>query len=671
MKNKNFFFVVTLLFALAVSCCNPPNHGNDSALTVDTEEYRHSLPGYVWLENGANYHKEEYVDSIFHYYNNQIKDKEYEKAANYLMAYGQAVGGSMAYDSLFFNTSKNFYDKYHDKISGESQSYLGYYLGMQNYYNHNLEGSFEWLKKAIAIEPESKSHNQIIGFSNFSIAQNYGRIRDFENAEKYLIQALRIFEEVGDETNQGTVYLLLFSIYNQNSAYTEAEKNLEKGLRIVKKNNNKRLTFSSYSLYVNLNISRADTLRAIKYIDSMALQAESYTDINNYHKALLNQLIAFKHIAQREEAEALEYLKISREMTDQSNSADLQMRTLFKEIMFAEIFDKPLANPHQVENFFNEIATEEVPNTQFMVQLGHGLFDYYTKIGDYKKANTYATFLLENSDKESVERINGKLFELERKFKTERKEKTILLQESQLETQRNTIILLGGGAVLLILIFALFVVWNKNRNIIREKALSDNFTSQLLSKTEDDRKRIASDLHDSVSNELINLRHALESNNYTLKAKIDTMLEEVRNISRNLSPTLFDKLGLKQSIEQLTERAQNLHHFLLSSEIDYSASLPSHIELQLYRIIQEATTNIMKHAEAMAGKITIHEDSQFVYAEIKDNGKGFEVEKMLEKGNCFGLLNITERTKFINGTVTFKSDSNGSIIKISIPKPKE
>lgn len=671
MKNKNFFFVVTLLFALAVSCGNPPNHGNDSALTVDTEEYRHSLPGYVWLENGANYHKEEYVDSIFHYYNNQIKDKEYEKAANYLMAYGQAVGGSMAYDSLFFNTSKNFYDKYHDKISGESQSYLGYYLGMQNYYNHNLEGSFEWLKKAIAIEPESKSHNQIIGFSNFSIAQNYGRIRDFENAEKYLIQALRIFEEVGDETNQGTVYLLLFSIYNQNSAYTEAEKNLEKGLRIVKKNNNKRLTFSSYSLYVNLNISRADTLRAIKYIDSMALQAESYTDINNYHKALLNQLIAFKHIAQREEAEALEYLKISREMTDQSNSADLQMRTLFKEIMFAEIFDKPLANPHQVENFFNEIATEEVPNTQFMVQLGHGLFDYYTKIGDYKKANTYATFLLENSDKESVERINGKLFELERKFKTERKEKTILLQESQLETQRNTIILLGGGAVLLILIFALFVVWNKNRNIIREKALSDNFTSQLLSKTEDDRKRIASDLHDSVSNELINLRHALESNNYTLKAKIDTMLEEVRNISRNLSPTLFDKLGLKQSIEQLTERAQNLHHFLLSSEIDYSASLPSHIELQLYRIIQEATTNIMKHAEAMAGKITIHEDSQFVYAEIKDNGKGFEVEKMLEKGNCFGLLNITERTKFINGTVTFKSDSNGSIIKISIPKPKE
>ena len=76
----------------------------------------------------------------------------------------------------------------------------------------------------------------------------------------------------------------------------------------------------------------------------------------------------------------------------------------------------------------------------------------------------------------------------------------------------------------------------------------------------------------------------------------------------------------------------------------------------------------MKHADALAGKITLTEDSKFVYAEIKDNGKGFDVNKMLEKGNCFGLLNITERTKFINGTVQFKSGVNGTVLKISIPK---
>ncbi|HLV92137.1 MAG TPA: ATP-binding protein, partial [Aequorivita sp.] len=256
----------------------------------------------------------------------------------------------------------------------------------------------------------------------------------------------------------------------------------------------------------------------------------------------------------------------------------------------------------------------------------------------------------------------------EKKFETEQKENKILLQEKKLESQNKMILGLVASAVFLILLFSLLIIWNKNRSILREKALTESFTSQLLNKTEDERKRIASDLHDSVSNELVNLRHALEENSLSFKSKIDGILEEVRNISRNLSPTLFDKLGLKDSIEQLTERAQNQKSFLLTSDIEYSGSLSKEVELQLYRIIQEATTNIIKHSDALAGKITLTEDSKFVYAEIKDNGKGFDVAKMMEKGNCFGLLNITERTKFINGTVQFNSNAKGTVIKIAIPK---
>lgn len=167
---------------------------------------------------------------------------------------------------------------------------------------------------------------------------------------------------------------------------------------------------------------------------------------------------------------------------------------------------------------------------------------------------------------------------------------------------------------------------------------------------------------------MVNLRHAIENSNVHLKNKIDIILEEVRNVSRNISPILFDEIGLKSSVEQLTERIQNQHHFFINSEIEYSGGLENNKELQLYRIIQEAITNILKHANAVAGKVTITEDAKNVYVEIKDNGKGFYVDKMLEKGNCFGLLNITERTKYLNGTVNFHSDANGTIIKITIPK---
>ncbi|MCZ4319211.1 sensor histidine kinase [Aequorivita viscosa] len=668
MKHLPTLFVAVAIYLLAVSCNNTSEQELAKEPEKDLETYRHTLPGYEWLEKGSNYSNPVYQDSAFYHFNYQLENKNYEDAAIYLIAYGNALDRNIHFDSIYFNASRNFYNTYKDNISGESQSYLCYYLGAQSYFNHDLDPSFKWFKQGIELEPESKSHKQIIGFTNFSLAQNYSLLRDFENTEKHLIAALRIFEEIGDVTNQGTVYLLLHDIFVKTAALDEAEKNLEKGLQIVKKQGAKSLTFSAYSLYVNFNIAKADTISVIKYIDSMAIHAKTYPTINNYHKALLNQLLAFKHIAQREEEEALEYLEIAREMTDQSNSLDLQMRTLFQEIMYAEIFDKPLKNPEEAEEFYNKIAAEEEPNTQFMTQLGSGLHTYYTKKGDYKKASTYASFLLSNKNKESKELMKGKLFELERKFKTEQKEKKILLQENQLQAQKDLIIALVVGAIFLILLFVIFMIWNKNRSIIREKLLAENFTSLLLSKTEEERKRIASDLHDSVSNELVNLRHALESNSSKFSSKIDAILEEVRNISRNLSPTLFDKLGLKLSIEQLTDRAQNQHSFLLTSDVTYNGDLSATVELQLYRIIQEATTNMMKHAEAMAGKITITEDDKFVYAEIKDNGKGFDADRMLEKGNCFGLLNITERTKFINGTVRFKSSNNGTVIKITIPK---
>ncbi len=586
----------------------------------------------------------------------------------YLSAYGEGSAGTFLTDTFYFDLLLDFYDNYKDIISGEGVTNLSYYLGKLYHSENNLTKSNAFFKKAIDVTPESKSHRQIQGFSNFALAQNYSLHRDFEASEKHLIDALTIFKEVGDITNQGTVYLLLHNIFMQKGVYEDAENMLSKAMRIVKQQKSDFLTFSAYGMYVHLNVAKTDTLSAITYIDSLSIYAQDYALIPEYQETILNQLLAFKHIAKREKNDAEKYLKISRDLSDASNNPDLQMRTLFQELMYSEIFEVPLKNPEEVEEFYDKIASGDEPNNQMMVQLGSALRKYHASNGDYEKAYQHAKFLLRDKSKALDELISGKLFELERKFETEQKENRILIQEKKLESQKGMIMGLGSGAVVLILLFSLVIIWNKNRSILREKALTDTFTSQLLSKTEDERKRIASDLHDSVSNELINLRHALEEKSLSFKSQIDSILEEVRSISRNLSPTLFDKLGLKESIEQLTDRAQTQNRFMLTADLEYSGVLSTDVELQLYRIIQEATTNMIKHSNALAGKITLQEDSKFVYAEIKDNGKGFDVDKMLEKGNCFGLLNITERTKFINGTVTFKSDAKGTTIKITIPK---
>jgi signal transduction histidine kinase len=110
------------------------------------------------------------------------------------------------------------------------------------------------------------------------------------------------------------------------------------------------------------------------------------------------------------------------------------------------------------------------------------------------------------------------------------------------------------------------------------------------------------------------------------------------------------------------------NHLFVTSEIEYRNGLDKNGELQLFRMIQEALNNIVKYAGAEAAKVTIRETDKFIYAEVMDNGKGFDVQAAMNSKNSFGLLSLTERSKALNGKTEISSGTNGTIIKIEIPK---
>jgi signal transduction histidine kinase len=118
----------------------------------------------------------------------------------------------------------------------------------------------------------------------------------------------------------------------------------------------------------------------------------------------------------------------------------------------------------------------------------------------------------------------------------------------------------------------------------------------------------------------------------------------------------------------MVERVQLQNNFMLNAEINYKNGLTKFAELQVYRIIQEAVTNMVKYANAIAGKINITETQNEVIVEIKDNGKGFDADAALTSDKAFGLHNIIERSKAIGGKVTILSGSNGTTITITILK---
>ncbi len=258
------------------------------------------------------------------------------------------------------------------------------------------------------------------------------------------------------------------------------------------------------------------------------------------------------------------------------------------------------------------------------------------------------------------------LSELDKKFQLEKQQQQILF-DGQVLRQKNTFIALLIVSLILILFGILFYfVWRSRQKIKQHNLSQIKYTNQLIQRIEEERKRIATDLHDEISHDLLSLKRTIQDRSGGSNNQIDTIINNIRSISRNLHPAMFETLGLKISIEQLAERIQQTDQFVISLDIDYAGGLPSFSELQIYRIVQEAMTNTIKYANAHAAKITIQETSKTVQVEIRDNGTGFDVDKKLIHADSFGLHNIIERSEAIGGKANIESNKHGTIITIEI-----
>lgn len=333
-----------------------------------------------------------------------------------------------------------------------------------------------------------------------------------------------------------------------------------------------------------------------------------------------------------------------------------------------DIFGKKKLNSAYIDSLANAVETcsNKFDKQYYLYNLTH----LSVAIKDFKtayEARNLSIQLNEQIDQGEITSLLQKNRLLEKLNQTIKNK-----QESDLQVkQRNLWLAIIVFLILLFLIFLRLMMALKRKKRLREDVqMRARFTRQLFEVTEDERKRIASDLHDSIGNDLVNLRQMVDVEPGSLKMKIDTVIDEVRNISRNLSPAMFERVGLKITLEQLVERIQYSKNFMLTAELNYKGGLNPKDELQVYRIIQEAITNILKHADAIAGKIVLEESDELILIEIKDNGKGFSVSNSMNSTKAFGIHSILERSNAIGGDAQIQSDSSGTKIEIKIKKEK-
>jgi signal transduction histidine kinase len=242
------------------------------------------------------------------------------------------------------------------------------------------------------------------------------------------------------------------------------------------------------------------------------------------------------------------------------------------------------------------------------------------------------------------------------------------------------------GALLTILVVTLLWVHLLHRRLERQRATQLAFSRQVLERLEDERRRIAVNLHDSLGQTLLLIKnHAILAiqrppTEQVLGHRLDEIssatsqaIEEVRRITHGLRPYQLDRLGLTQAIRASVSRAAKTSTTLFASRVeDIDGLFNKDAEIHVYRIAQEAVTNVVKHSAATEAAVVIRKRAAVVTLSIRDNGRGFNLAESTSQSHDlgYGLSGIAERVRILGGTLEIDSKPGGGTnLTVEVPIP--
>ncbi len=235
----------------------------------------------------------------------------------------------------------------------------------------------------------------------------------------------------------------------------------------------------------------------------------------------------------------------------------------------------------------------------------------------------------------------------------------------------------------------------ENARLIEELAQKEQILHQLLSKLicaqEEERKRVASEIHDGVIQSLLGIWYRLQhftgdldsghEKNITgelirLKDLLGQQIQDIRQIVYNLRPIMLDTYGLGSAVKALLRNLQEEHQIQSEFALEgASQRLPPNFEMAIYRILQELLNNVAKHSQATKVQVMLITGQEQTLLLVKDNGTGFDKARLTNPdfpGNHLGLASIQERVLLLGGTCSIETRLGwGTTVTIKVPTPKK
>ncbi|QEC67044.1 hypothetical protein FRZ67_06975 [Panacibacter ginsenosidivorans] len=289
--------------------------------------------------------------------------------------------------------------------------------------------------------------------------------------------------------------------------------------------------------------------------------------------------------------------------------------------------------------------------------------------------------------KDSIYKTNSAeaLAEMQAKYEVQKKENTIIQQKYDL-TKKNYFIYGTAGLLAATLLFGYFYFQNRKKNQriklqTMEMEQKKKTIQAVMQAEEDERKRIAGDLHDSVAQKMVvaklnlevlgNHLNGLDESRKKIYNNITALLEEstteVRNLSHSMMPQAFSHSGFTNAVKDLLNKIEAPELKINFSAEGNFTNIKENTTLMIYRIIQECVQNVLKHAGATRLDVAMINENNEIDVTIEDNGVGFNTNDAgLAKNN--GIKNIRSRIEYLNGTLDINSNpGKGTMIAFYIP----
>src|SRR6266496_5932253 len=271
----------------------------------------------------------------------------------------------------------------------------------------------------------------------------------------------------------------------------------------------------------------------------------------------------------------------------------------------------------------------------------------------------------------------------------------ILLQVNSVSHQFPLVLYFGTiGMLVLTIGLIVFIIFHQRKVIryqIQLQHMEQEQQKMLLNASirlqEEERQRIAADLHDDagpllatarlyLNENLVNLDKTTQLQSiYNAKQIIDDTIQLIRNISHSLMPPTLKNFGLESAINDLFQKISNSGAINASSRFhDYRDRLKPEKELVVFRIVQELVNNILKHSNSSFIHLTQNTHGDKFYLRIHHDGRGLvqaDFEKLNKSNIGLGLKNISSRLRVVQGNINFEKDISQTYYKITIEMPKD